>query len=273
MKTESVDHGRILVAAEFTSLLQANRLESFESVMSLHGGRVARDFPGRRTVRLELKTDDGSFQAVYLKRYEANYLSGFAKLLRWLRWPGTGDEAMQEWRALHEVRALGIPTAVPIAVGQERIGGLVWRSFLMTAEISGAVEGHTWMAALPSAERREFLRRVATLAQRFHGAGLVHKDFYIGHVLVAPVEAKPELFLIDLQRVMKPVFFRGRWLLKDLGAMAYSTLNARATPGMLMRAYLDYSRLGTLGPREKSIARKTLRRVAWLRTRRPKHDG
>lgn len=111
------------------------------------------------------------------------------------------------------------------------------------------------------------------LARRFHGAGLVHKDFYIGHVLVAPVAGAPELFLIDLQRVMKPSWFRSRWLLKDLGAMAYSTLNAKATPGMLMRAYLDYSNAETLGLREKSIARGALRRVAWLRTRRPKHDG
>ena len=273
MKTESIDQGRVLVAAEFALLLRVNDLDSFEAIMSLAGGRVARDFPGRRTVRLELKTAAGAVQAVYLKRYETGYLSGFRKLLRWLRWPGAGDEAMQEWRALHDVRSLGIPTAVPIAVGQERVSGLVRRSFLMTAEIAGAVEGHTWMAALPTEERRQFLRRVATMARRFHGAGLVHKDFYIGHVLVAPVGGAPDLFLIDLQRVMKPSWFRARWLLKDLGAMAYSTLNAKATSGMLMRAYLDYSNAKTLGPREKSIARAALRRVAWLRTRRPKHDG
>ncbi len=273
MRTESIDHGRVLVSAEFASLLRANGLDSFESIMALAGGRVARDFPGRRTVRLELKSPAGTTQAVYLKRYEANYLSGFRKVLRWLRWSGTSDEAIQEWQALHAVRALGIPTAVPIAVGQERAGGLVRRSFLMTAEIVGAVEGHTWMAALPMVERRLFLQRVAELARRFHGAGLVHKDFYVGHVLVAPVEGKPELFLIDLQRVMKPMWFRSRWFLKDLSAMAYSTLNARATSGMLMRAYLDYSNVETLGPREKSIARAALRRVAWLRTRRPKHDG
>ena len=273
MKTESIDHERVLVAAEFVLLLRANGLESFEAIMSLAGGRVARDFPGRRTVRLELKTAAGAVQAIYLKRYEADYLSGFRKLLRCLRWPGAGDEAMQEWQALHDVQSLGIPTAVPIAVGQERVGSFVRRSFLMTAEIAGAVEGHTWMGALSTEERRQFLRRVATMARRFHGAGLVHKDFYIGHVLVAPVAGKPELFLIDLQRAMTPIRFHRRWLLKDLGAMAYSTLNARATSGMLMRAYLDYSNARTLGPREKSIARKTLRRVAWLRTRRPKHDG
>lgn len=271
MAVENLDRGRIEVAPEFVSMLRANGLDTFDAVMALEGGRVARDFPGRRTVRLELKGAGAAPQAVYLKRYDANYLSCFGMGLRWIRWPGFADEAWQEWQALHRVKALGIRTATPIAVGQERVGGLVRRSFLMTAEIPDAVEGHTWMAQLPTKERREFLRRVAVIARRLHGAGLVHKDFYIGHILVAPVNGSPELFLIDLQRVVQPAFLWRRWLLKDLGAMAYSTLNARATRGMLMRAYLDYSQVTRLGPKEKSIARAALQRVAWLRTRTPKH--
>lgn len=271
MAAESFDHGRVQAAPEFAALLRAHQLDTFDAVMALEGGRVARDFPGRRTVRLELKSSSGGVQAVYLKRYEANYLSPFSKLLRWLCWPGYADEARQEWEALHRVSALDIHTATPIAVGQERVGGLVRRSFLMTAEIPDATEGHTWMAQLPAAGRREFLRRIAALARKFHGAGLAHKDFYIGHILVAPVNGSPELFLIDLQRVVKPALFPRRWLLKDLGAMAYSTLNAHASSTMLMRAFLDYSNVKTLGPAEKSTARAALRRVAWLRTRTPKH--
>jgi heptose I phosphotransferase len=271
MAAELLDQGRVQVAPDFVPLLRANGLGSFEAIISLTGGRVARDFPGRRTVRLELKAPGGGTQAIFLKRYEANYLSPIGKLLRRLRWPGSADEAAQEWEALHRVSALGIRTATPIAVGQERATGLVRRSFLMTAEIPDAVEGHTWMARLPAGERREFLRRVAAIARRMHGAPLVHKDFYIGHILVAPVDGKPELFLIDLQRVVQPTFFWRRWMLKDLGAMAYSTLNAGASRTMLMRAFLDYSNVTTLGPAEKAIARAALKRVAWLRTRTPKH--
>lgn len=273
MAAEPLDHGRILAGSGFIPLLRLNQLDSFDAIMAREGGRVARDFPGRRTVRLELQVPSSGTQAVYLKRYETNYRSGFARLMGRLHWPGFADEAMQEWRALHEVRTLGISTAVPIAVGQDRRGGLVRRSFLMTAEIPDAVEGHTWMAQLPPPERARFLRQIAKLAQRFHGAGLVHKDFYVGHILVAPDHGNANLFLIDLQRVIRPTIFRRRWRLKDLGAMAYSTLNAGATPGMLMRAFLDYSQAPTLGRQEKSIARAALRRVAWLRTRRPKHDG
>ena len=94
MAAELLDHGRVQVAPQFVPLLRANGLHSFDAIMSLTGGRVARDFPGRRTVRLELPTPHGGTQALFLKRYEADYLSGFAQLLRWLRWPGTSDEAM-----------------------------------------------------------------------------------------------------------------------------------------------------------------------------------
>ena len=55
MKTELLDQDRITVASDFLPLLRANGLETFEQVMALAGGKVARDFPGRRTVRLELR--------------------------------------------------------------------------------------------------------------------------------------------------------------------------------------------------------------------------
>lgn len=273
MKLENLDRGRITVAAPFLPLLRTNGLDAFAKVMSLAGGKVARDFPGRRTVRIELKAADGTIQGVYLKRYESNYLSAGRRLLRLLRWPGAEDEAWREWRMLQDVQDAGIRTATPIAAGWEGSAGSATRSFLMTAEIAGAVEGHIWMEQLPASERRSFLLRVAEMARRFHRAGFVHKDFYVGHVLVAPLAGKPELFLIDLQRVTKPCCFAGRWFAKDIGAMAYSTLNAGASGAELMRAYLAYCGKQRLGAAEKEFARKVMKRVAWLRTRRPKHDG
>ena len=64
LSVETIDNGRLIVAAGFLPLLRANGLDSFEQVMALPGGKVFRDFPGRRTVRLELKTDGGGTQAV-----------------------------------------------------------------------------------------------------------------------------------------------------------------------------------------------------------------
>ena len=273
MNAEPIDHGRITVAAGFLPLLRANGLDSFERVMALPGGKVFRDFPGRRTVRLELKTDDGGTQAVFLKRYESDYLSLAGRWLRRLRWPGAEEEALREWQMIQQVRSPGIRTATPIALGQETAGGTATRSFLMTAEIPGAVEGIAWAEQLPAPERRRFLLEVAELARRFHAAGLVHKDFYLGHVLVSPGTGGPELFLIDLQRAVRPCCFRARWVAKDLGALAYSMYNAGGSRADLLRCYLAYCGKDTLDDAEKRVVRAALRRVAWLRTRQPKHDG
>ncbi len=273
MNAETLDRRRMTVASDFVALLGANGLDTFERVMAASGGEVFRDFPGRRTVRLELKMTDGAKLGVFLKRYESNYLSPVRRLLRWVRWPGAEDEAFREWRMLHHVRSLGISTARPVAVGQERPGAAATRSFLMTAEIPDSVEASTWVEKLPPSERGHFLARVAGLARRFHAAGLVHKDYYLSHVLVSAGTADPELHLIDLQRVVTPCCWRSRWVAKDLGALAYSTWNAGASRTQILRAYLAYCGTARLEPAMRRIARQALRRVAWLRTRQPRHGG
>jgi heptose I phosphotransferase len=174
---------------------------------------------------------------------------------------------------IQQVRALGIRTATPVALGQEAAGTAATRSFLMTAEIPGAVEGIAWAEQLPARERRRFLLDVTELARRFHAAGLVHKDFYLGHILVSRGAGGPELFLIDLQRAVRPFCFRARWVAKDLGALGYSMYNAGGSRSDLLRCYLAWCGQPGLGDSEKRVARTILRRVARLRGRHPRHDG
>jgi heptose I phosphotransferase len=273
MKAEVFDQGRITVASDFAALLKENGLDTFEKVMRVSGGKIFRDFPGRRTVRLELKMANGLAQHVFLKRYESNYLGFGGRLLRLLRWPGASDEALREWRMLHHLRLLGISTATPVAIGQQEPGAFATRSFVATAEIPNAIEANVWVEKLPASRRTDFLLRVAEMARRFHAAGLVHKDYYLSHVLVGGNSAAPELFLIDLQRVIRPRCWRRRWVVKDLGALAYSTWNAGVSRTEILRAYLAYCGQKRLEPATRRIARQALRRVTWLRTRQPRHGA
>lgn len=267
MRFETLDSGRVTVATEFLPLLRERGLDSFERIMAVNEGRVMRDFPGRRTVRLELASS-----VVYLKRYLPGYLTPAARLLRLAQWPGAEDEALREWQMLQALRAQGLPTATPIAVGQDGTGGRVTRSFLMTAEITGGIEGDKFIGQLAAAPRRRLLRRVADMARRLHEAGFVHKDYYLCHVLMVPTEPEPELFLIDLQRVVQPCCLRERWQVKDLAALAYSALKSGASRGDLLTAFRSYCGKTRLTDADRALARKILRRVAWLRTRTPRHD-
>lgn len=278
MGVELLDQGRLLVATEHLPLLRANGLDTFERIMAMPEDDLRRNFPGRRTNRLELRRPDGSIQAVYLKRYYPDYLSTTDRLLRRLGWPGYGDEARAEWDAIECVAALGIPTLTAMARGQDQPSpGAVRSSFVMTAELTGTDEGDRVAAGLSPEERQRLLRRVAAYTRQLHEAGHVHRDLYLCHYMVAteppnvPGCERP-VFLIDLQRLTRPRWFPERWRIKDLAALIYSSLKAGATEADLAEALQSYLGRDHLDASGRRLAEKVRRRVAWLKTRRPKHD-
>lgn len=267
------DHGQLLVAEAFLPVLRHLGCARFADIMAWPAQDVVRQFPGRTTVRVVLASAAGEPVPVFLKRYETGYLSAWRLLLRALRWPGCADEAMREWRMLHGLRAQGFGTPAPLAVGQEKTWGVVTRSFVMTAELDQAAPADQLVKLCSPPQRRELARRLGEMTRRFHRAGFVHKDYYLSHVFVAARGRELELSLIDLQRVTQPRVFPQRWRVKDLGALAYSALKAGAAPTDLMRFYKLYAGVSKLTAREKRLARRIQRRVAWLCTRRPRHDA
>ena len=272
MEVESLDHGRLFVSRQHLPLLQENGLDSFARVMALPEGYLRRNFPLRRTSRLELRRPGGGVQTVYLKRYLPGYLSSLSRLFRRLRGHSI-DEAWDEWEAGVQISALGIPTLDMIARGQDASqAGEVRSSFIMTAELTDAQEGHHYAKTLDRVERRRLLRQVAELTRRLHTAGWVHKDLYLGHYLVKPTRPERSIFLIDLQRCARPGWFVQRWRIKDLAALAYSSLKAGVTRSDLAAAYRIYRENRRLDAPGRRLARQVLRRVSWLKTRTPKHD-
>lgn len=267
-----LDQGRLRVSRRFLSLLQRNGLNTFEKIMACDAGQSVYSVSGRATVRLELNSPAGPLVA-YLKRYSAQYLSPKRLLLRLLRWPGSQDEAWHEWRMLHLLPAHGIPTAVPIAVGGFRSRGVITRSFVMTEEIRGGVPGDRCLPSLSTQQRRQLIPPLADFTRQFHDRGFIHKDYYIGHIFVTGEIEHPGLFLIDLQRVLGPGRFRERWLVKDLGELAYSALQSGASRADLLRFYRARFGKARLDRQDKRLIRKILSRVRWLFRRTPGKRG
>ncbi|HXG46109.1 MAG TPA: lipopolysaccharide kinase InaA family protein [Methylomirabilota bacterium] len=268
--TQPLDDGRVEINLAHAAALERNGFRRFEDFARATSVQVARSFPGRSTVRLELALDHTRLGA-YLKRYERGYRSREGAWRRWLGGSATGDEARHEWETLLRLRAAGFPVPQPIAVGRERRRNAA-RSFLMTEEIPGGQEGDKYLAALPPARRRHLLEAVAGFVARFHAAGFVHRDLYLCHVFVTPAHPGWSLHLIDLQRVARPRWFRRRWIVKDLAALAYSALKSGASSVSLARAFRRYLGRRQLTPADRRLARQILRRVAWLKTRTPKYD-
>ena len=276
MVTEPLDNHRVFANPAFVPLLAYSGLDAFANVMTLEGGQMMRSVPGRSTVQIELRRPGGGALVAYLKRYEAGYLKPLYKLKRLLHWPGADDEAAHEWRMLNTLRDAGFNTPTPIAFGQFKSGGIVTRSFLLTAEISGGEAAHECLRALKTKprERRAFLREVGAVSRQFHGAGFVHKDYYLSHLFVAP-DAQPDgcdFYFIDLQRLARPRLLNRRWRIKDAAQLAYSAHLDGASHADLLACYLAYADRKKLQAEDRRWIRDVWKRVRGLQNRGPKYD-
>jgi hypothetical protein len=272
-RCQRLDRGRIIVADGFAELLRANGLDRFENIMAHRSPDTMRSVPGRSTVRILLERPGDTALVAYLKRYEPQYLSARAFLLRAVHWPGADDEAMLEWRMIHRLRAAGFNTAEPIAAGRRQTCGVTTRSFLLTAGITGGVSAFHYLQSATAAQRRALTAALAELTRRFHRAGFIHKDFYLHHIFVVEQPDRPAcLFLIDLQRVAGPGRFRRRWLVKDLAALAYTAQQVGVNRAGMMRFYKQCFECRRLGQRDKRLIRHILDRVGRLQRRPPRYD-
>ena len=269
--TVLIDNGRVRVQRGFLDLLRHHGLDNFNAVMLFSHGLLIRAVPGRTMQRIELPVPGAPPLIAYLKRYEPEYLSPRRRLLRLLHWPGHDDEAAREWRMLHALRARGFCTATPIAVGQSPAVGAVVRSFVMTAKIDGGQAGDVFWRTHNRACQRALIAALAVLTRQFHTAGFIHKDYYLPHIFVVERDGNLDLFLIDLQRVMGPARFRHRWIIKDIGALAFSAERAGISRTDMLRFYQQYSGAGRLKAEDKQLIREIWTRVGRIRRHTPRY--
>jgi hypothetical protein len=272
----TLDGGRLIVGSEFLPLLQAAGLDSFDKIMALPAEAVIRAVPGRSTVRIELPLSTGGRLVGYLKRYAEEYLSPFEKLLRRIHWPGSDDEAAREWRKMLLLRTHNFLTAVPIAVGQSRRGGIVTSSFLLQQEIPNGLPTDDYivqrLAASPPQRKWKLCEKLGELARTFQDAGFIHKDFYLKHIFIVERGDDWDLYLIDLQRVLGPRAHRQRWYLKDLSALAHSARRrGKLSLPNILRIYRGYARTKKLKAADKQFIRIVWQRVRKLRGHQPKY--
>ncbi|MDJ0723069.1 MAG: lipopolysaccharide core heptose(I) kinase RfaP [Desulfobacterales bacterium] len=207
--------------------------EPFEAIMNL-GGEVFKSRQGRTTLRFNR---DG--RAYFAKLHRG---VGWGVLLRYvgqLRWPVT--DARNEWRALGELEAIGVPTMRRVALGCRGWNPARRRSFLITEALENTVSLEDlckqWRHCPPSPVlKRALIAEAARIARRLHAAGLNHRDFYLCHLLLerrsdgrVTDEQAPRLYLIDLHRVRRRRRLPRRWRVKDIAGLYFSSHPAGLT--------------------------------------------
>jgi heptose I phosphotransferase len=255
----------------YKEVLIQNRLDTLKSFLQYANVEIVKQaIKERNTVKLVL--DEGHGQSTFfLKRHAAPSVKEYLKLLIRFSWP---KSAFNEWRAIIRFHQVGIPTMVPVAAGVKRNSlGIAKQSFVLTREISNAHRlDHylaKWLRRPLSKEeiqrKRRLIRQLARLTRKMHIMGLNHRDYYLCHIFIRTTEESRdcELFIVDLHRVDIRKKVGNRWIVKDLAALNFSSLDLpiHTTDRMrFFKLYLQKVRLDKKSCRLlRQISKKTKR--------------
>lgn len=207
-------------------------------------GQVFRAREGRRTLQFE-----AGGRSYFLKYHAGIGWGEIFKNLTQAKWPILG--AMSEVRAIRAVAAAGIDTLSIAGYGQRGRNPGRRESFLVTDDLADTLSleelGESWNRSPPSPRfKRDLVRRVGEIAKAMHDCGVNHRDFYLGHFLIAETAAaagqgKAPLHLIDLHRSQVRGRVPRRWRVKDLGGLYFSTARIPLTRRDLLRFVRAYT--------------------------------
>lgn len=214
----------------------------FERVWALEG-EVFRDVANRRTLRFEV-----AGRAYFAKIHDGPGWGEIFKNLLTLRAPVLG--ARNEYDTCLHLAAKGVRAPTVAAFGERGRNPARRQSFVICDALEGfeSLEDVTeaWEASPPDPiVKRQLVMAVARFARAMHAAGVVHRDFYICHLLLnrrAFAEGKVQLAVIDLHRAQIHAVIPRRWLRRDLAALLFSVLDlplSRSAWLRFVRVYRD----------------------------------
>jgi len=196
---------------------------------------VVKTGPHRTVYRLVLPSG-----VYYLKHYKlAGPRAWFQNNLRPCR-------AYREAAASARVRAAGIATADPVAVGRATTGPFSRDSYFVTREIPNVApldeslgERGAPAPRVSSSTRHALAEQLALLTANLHNSGLFHADYHAGNVLVLRDGENVRLSLIDLHP-LRPARMADRRRHAMLGMLAAS-LAPHATRADRRRFFATYT--------------------------------
>lgn len=244
--------------------------EVFSRVMSLEG-QVFRSIARRRTLRFVL---DG--KGYFVKIHQGVGWKEIIKNLLQLRLPVLG--ARNEWRAICRFEELDVATMAIAGFGERGTPPARLQSFLITDELTNTASledfCRDWPSNPPPVQlKRALIEKVANIAERLHNGGVNHRDFYICHFLldlasvVAPfTPERLTLSLIDLHRVQLRSRTPRRWIVKDLAALYFSSMEIGLTRRDLLRFVRSYRKrpLREILGREQGFWQAVAEKAQWL---------
>lgn len=162
------------------------------------------------------------------------------------RLPILGAET--EWRAIHRLNELDIPTTPAVAYASRGRNPARQQSFIITRDLGNIVSLETlcadWKDNPPDLGfKRRLILAVADIARKLHDNGLNHRDFYICHFCLDRTRLEQGeilLYLIDLHRVGIRDVIPPTARMKDIAALYFSALDIGLTRRDCLRFVRHY---------------------------------
>ncbi len=219
--------GHVHVRADLKDLLDEYGLRRFEDWMGLPGVEFHEVSmrPIRPVVALEIP---GISQSLFLKRHlEEPRAESFFERLGWVTLESEGAKEVGKLQLFHRA---GIHVPEVVAWGEGTWAGLSKASFLATLDLQALpMERYLFQNWTPpvkheaALDKRLTIQTLAQLTRRMHQAGLVHRDFYLGHIFVHGKGGEGMLSVIDVQRASKRPSWWLRSRIKDLASLHFSS--------------------------------------------------
>jgi len=253
MKIQVIKERDLFINKDFAEFLDSLGLARFDDFMRLEGVVVKSAVRLRSTQRLDLKG-----VTVYVKKHFFPGMHEILKNLLRFRFP---PGALNEWRALLAFHAHNIPTMTPICAGRKP---LLWKiekeSFLLTDDLGEAhrlddflkVNGAVPCRGKMLEKKKRILKNLADITRRMHSVGINHRDYYLCHLLM---DSRERLYVIDLHRVNVRNKVGKRWMVKDLAALLFSSLEVPVTHGQRLAFYKRYMQINQLSADDKTLIR------------------
>jgi heptose I phosphotransferase len=258
MKIRVVRKADIFINEAFLEFVDALGVDSFDDWMQLKGIVVKSAVRERSTQRLHL-----GGRSIYIKKH---FFPGIAEILKNLLRLRVPLGAFNEWQALLAFHANNIPTMTPIGAGRKPF---FWKidkeSFLLTDDLGETnrledflkVNCTTPCRGTVLEKKRRILKNLADITRKMHHSGINHRDYYLCHILM---DNRERLYVIDLHRVSVRDKVGKRWMVKDLAALLFSSLEVPVTHGQRLAFYKRYMQINRLSADDKTLIRLIVRK-------------
>lgn len=227
---DCIESKNLTINKQCRELLNVHDLNSFEAVWHFAGGKVLKKIRERSVIRIELQHGEVT-RYYYLKRH-ANEFVGLRGILTTVFKKKNRSQGRNEFQNICDFRQCGLPTVLPVVVGEKYNRGFWVTSFLITEDFHPFISLESLLVDQPDffagskakQKRLTLIREISLIARKMHKCGFNHLDFNATHILVYYQKTSdiPEIALFDLQRVARNKFFRFRWMIKCLARLNHT---------------------------------------------------